>query len=99
MRIEPIQPIGAFLPVYPVYQPLPVRKKRKVEKPLKKGEIQLLLMEALKIEEAAARRPVPKPVELSPEEILAKRLKQLNIQENYIQYMLMAGIITYNPIV
>jgi hypothetical protein len=33
MRIEPI---GAFLPVYPVYQPLPVRKKRKVEKPAKK---------------------------------------------------------------
>ena len=96
MRIEPI---GAFLPVYPVYQPLPVRKKRKVEKPAKKGLFQQMLMEAIKNEEAEARRPVPKPVELSPEEILAESLKQLNIQENYIQYMLMAGIITYNPIV
>ena len=93
MRIEPI---GAFLPVYPVYQPQPVRKKRKVEK---RDEIQQMLMEAIKNEEAAARQPVPKPVELSPEEILAERLKQLNIQENYIRYMLMAGIITYNPLV
>ena len=93
MRIEPI---GAFLPVYPVYQPQPVRKKRKVEK---RDEIQQMLIEAIKNEEAATRRPVPKPVELSPEEILAERLKQLNIQENYIRYMLMAGIITYNPIV
>ncbi len=58
-----------------------------------------MLMEAIKNEEAEARRPVPKPVVLSPEEILAERLKHLNIQENYIQYMLMAGIITYNPIV
>ena len=96
MRIEPI---GAFYPVYPVYQPQPIRKTRKVEKPLKKSEIQRLLMEAIKNEEAAARRPVPKPDELSPEEILTERLKQLNIQENYIRYMLMAGIITYNPIV
>ncbi len=96
MRIETI---GAFFPVYPVSPFLSVRKTRKVEKPLKKSEIQRLLMEAIEIEEAAARRPVPKPVELSPEEILAESLKQLNIQENYIQYMLMAGIITYNPIV
>ena len=96
MRVEPI---GAFLPAYPVYQPQSVRKKRKVEKSLKNREIQRLLMEAFEREEAAARQPVPKPVELSPEEILAERLKQLNIQENYIQYMLMAGIITYNPIV
>lgn len=96
MRIEPI---GAFLPVYPVYQPQPVRKKRKVEKSLKSSEIQRLLMEEIEREEAAARRPVPKPVELSPEEILAERLKQLNIQENYIKYMLIEGIITYNPIV
>lgn len=93
MRIEPI---GAFLPAYPVYQPQPVRKKRKVEK---RDEIQQMLMEAIKNEEAATRRPVPKPVELSPEEILAERLKQLNIQENYIKYMLIEGIITYNPIV
>ena len=96
MRIESI---GAFLPVYPVYQPQSVRKKRKVEKSLKNGEIQRLRMEAFEREEAAARRPVPKHVELSPEEILAERLKQLNIQENYIKYMLIEGIITYNPIV
>ncbi|MBO4705488.1 MAG: hypothetical protein J5647_07115 [Spirochaetaceae bacterium] len=96
MRIEPI---GAFFPVYPVYQPHPIRKRRKVEKPAKNGLFQQMLMEAFEREEAAARRPVPKPVELSPEEILAERLKQLNIQENYIKYMLMAGIITYNPIV
>ena len=96
MRVEPI---GAFFPFYPVYQPQSVRKKRKVEKSLKSSEIQRLLMEAIKNEEAATRRPVPKPVELSPEEILAERLKQLNIQENYIKYMLMARIITYNPIV
>lgn len=56
-------------------------------------------MEEIEREEAAARRPVPKPVELSPEEILAERLKQLNIQENYIKYMLIEGIFTYNPIV
>ncbi len=60
----------------------------------KKGLFQQMLMEAIKNEEAEARRPVPKPVELSLEEILAERLKQLNIQENYIRYMLMAGIIT-----
>ena len=96
MRIEPI---GAFFPVYPVYQPHPIRKRRKVEKPAKKGLFQQMLMEAIKNEEAEARRPVPKPVELSPEEILAERLKQLNIQENYIKYMLMARIITYNPLV
>lgn len=91
MRIEPI---GAILPISPVY---PVRRKRKVEKIPGKSKFEEMLMKLMESEEEISKvqeQSVPVHVETIPE-----RLEKLRIQLYTIQYILMSENTVHNLVV
>ena len=89
--------IGAILPIslaYPVY---PVRKKRKVKNALGKSEIDEIVANLKKSEEAESK--VRKPSAPIHIETIPERLEKLRIQNYTIQYILMSESTVYNLIV
>ena len=91
MRIEPI---GAILPISPVY---PVRRKRKVEKIPGKSKFEQMLMKLMESEEAKSK--IQKPLAPIHIETIPERLEKLKIQNYAIQYILMSESTVYNLIV
>lgn len=88
MRIEAI---NSVVSVYPISPPQKVRKKKKVEAPVKEGEFQRLLMAMIekRNEEEALWRESQKPIIISREKFVKEQLEMLKIQQNKLDYMIM----------